>query len=303
MTPKVSVVMSVYNGEAFVAEAIESILAQTERAWEFLIVDDASTDGTPAVLARFAKADARVQMIRNGENIGLTRSLNRALKDARAPFVARQDADDVSAPARFQAQVEFLEGHPGCGAVGSAYRVIDVDGSPLSVTVPPLTSEEISRALQRRNVLAHGSLMFRTEALREVNGYREEFRSAQDYDLLLRLQTNWTIRALPDPLYALRLVPTSISMAGVDEQSRMAHAARTGVVREAGPRSVRGDARYHHLKALHLLKSGRNGEARRSLFRAGLRSRSNAGLFFLSFLPAFVRRLLIAARRRADTRA
>ena len=121
-SPRVSVVMSVYNGERYLAEAIDSILGQSMSDLEFIVIDDGSTDGTPRILEKYTARDERVWVVRNERNLGLTRSLNRCLSLARGEYFARQDADDISLPERLALQVQLLDANPHVGAIGTGSR-------------------------------------------------------------------------------------------------------------------------------------------------------------------------------------
>src|SRR5688572_1551532 len=112
MLPVISVLMSVYNGASYLPESVESILAQTFTDFEFIIIDDCSVDETPQILNTYAQGDSRIRIIRNPENKGLTASLNIGLAEAQGKYVARQDADDISLPQRFEKQIQSLEGNP-----------------------------------------------------------------------------------------------------------------------------------------------------------------------------------------------
>ena len=131
LKPKVSVVMAVYNGEQYLQEAIESILSQTFSDFEFIIVDDASTDCTPEIVQNYAKYDKRIRLMRNKRNLGLTKSLNRGLNVSQGIYIARQDADDLSLPKRLELQVHFLDDHIEIGALGAGVEIVDEKGSSL----------------------------------------------------------------------------------------------------------------------------------------------------------------------------
>ena len=129
--PQVSVIMPVYNGGRYLREAVDSILNQTFREFEFIIIDDGSTDDTWSVLTDYAAHDSQVRLIQNEANIGLTRSLNKGLAVSRAALIARQDADDISMPERLARQIAFLEMHPEVGLLGTQGDFIDADGRPI----------------------------------------------------------------------------------------------------------------------------------------------------------------------------
>jgi hypothetical protein len=186
MIPEVSVVMSVYNGERYLRESIESLLSQTFSDFEFIIVDDGSTDSTAAILGEYR--DPRIVLLRNEENIGLTKSLNRGLARVRGTFVARQDADDVSLPNRLERQVLFLREHPAVGILGSYCRLIDGEGRRLWLYRVPAYDLHIRWTSLLENPFAHPSVMVRRDVLAKNGlGYDEALVVAQDYDLWTRM--------------------------------------------------------------------------------------------------------------------
>src|SRR5687768_10604451 len=131
MLPSISVLMSVYNGARYLSQSIESILAQTFSDFEFIIIDDCSSDSTPQILNEYARQDSRIRIIRNSENKGLTASLNIGLTQAQGRYIARQDADDISLPQRFEKQIHYLEAHPETIVVSSNIGIIDNTGQYL----------------------------------------------------------------------------------------------------------------------------------------------------------------------------
>lgn len=202
--PRVSVVMSVCNGRAYLAEAVRSILSQSFGDFEFIATDDGSTDGSAECLQEFARHDARLRVVRQA-NAGLTVSLNRMMADARGAYIARMDADDISLPDRFAAQVDYLDRHPRCAVVGTGYVVVDAEGRPAGGT-QPLDRPRRLRAWilgASGNPLCHGSTMIRREALRGLDPvYR--WRYSQDFDLWVRLLVNWDVGVVESVLYRYR---------------------------------------------------------------------------------------------------
>ena len=156
-SPKVSVIMSVYNGEKYLKEAINSILNQTFKDYEFIIVNDASTDKSIKILEEYAKKDNRIGLIHNEKNIGLTRSLNKAIKSANGAYIARQDADDISLPPRLEEEVNFLDKHPTVGLVGSYAWMIDEKGKILSDFKICTDNEDIKKKIVNGNQFICGS--------------------------------------------------------------------------------------------------------------------------------------------------
>lgn len=229
--PAVSVLMSVYNGAPWIGDAVASILEQTLREIELIVVDDGSTDTTPAILGRL---DDRRLRVERQPRAGLTRSLNRALALARAPLVARLDADDISLPERLARQRAFLDRSIDVGLVGSAAREIELDGRVIGDLCPPTDDAELRRALIRRNPFVHSSVMMRRELVERAGGYDERWPVAQDYDLFMRLSRATRLANLSDVLVIRRLVPGRVTTERDDERLRAElhvrwHAVRDGL--------------------------------------------------------------------------
>jgi glycosyltransferase involved in cell wall biosynthesis len=200
--PKVSVLMSVLNGQEFLRPAVESVLAQTFGDFEFIIIDNASRDETPAILDSYR--DKRIVRLRNDEVLSLTQSLNKGLEVARGSYVARLDADDVALPARLARQVEFLDCNPDVVLVGSGVRVIDERGRVTGHIDPPSTSADIYNALAYSNPFVHSASMFRRTAAIAFNGYPEAYVYAQDLALWLKLAQRGRLGMVTESLVDLR---------------------------------------------------------------------------------------------------
>jgi glycosyltransferase involved in cell wall biosynthesis len=186
ITPAVSVIMPVRNGAAWLPESVASIQSQDFPAFEFLIIDDGSDDATPAMLAAFAAADPRIHVFHQPRQ-GIVAALNTAIAEARAPYLARLDADDRARPGRLGRQFAFMEAHPEIGLLGTWAEVIDGAGNALGRLTPPADPLLLARVLARTNPFVHSSVMMRTALVRRLGGYRAAFRAAEDYDLWLRL--------------------------------------------------------------------------------------------------------------------
>ncbi len=182
-TPAVAVITSVYNGEKHLGEAIESVLAQTFSDFEYIIVDDASTDGTWNILQFFAEKDSRLRIFRNQQNRERAFSRNKAIEEARAELIAVFDADDVCLPDRLEKQVSFMEGHPEVSVYGGFYFILES-----GQLIPQYTSnEKIRAALPFANSLTHSAIIYRKSAVQRVGGYTCESVPVEDYDLWSRL--------------------------------------------------------------------------------------------------------------------
>lgn len=183
--PLISVILPVYNCEEFLPEAIESILTQSFIDFEFLIIDDGSTDHTQDVIKKYASKDHRIQAILNNYNIGIALSLNIGLANSRSPLIARMDADDVALPDRLSCQYDFMQTHPEVSVCGSALQLYE---NTNIIWRPPRSHEEIITSMLFENCLFHPTILFRKDViLKSVGGYRSQFSGAEDYDLWQRL--------------------------------------------------------------------------------------------------------------------
>jgi len=200
--PKISVVMSVLNGEAFLRPAVESILNQTFGDFEFIIIDNASTDATCAILDSYG--DPRIVRVRNDNVLTLTQSLNKGLALARGDYIARQDADDISAPERFARQVALLDAQPDTVLVGTHVRMIDERGAAFAMFAPPVDPGALYETLPSANPFAHSSCMFRRETALAAGGYPSQYAFAQDLALWLLLARKGRLAMIDQPLLNLR---------------------------------------------------------------------------------------------------
>lgn len=224
LRPAITVAMSVYNGAAFLAPAIESVLAQTFADFEFLVLDDGSTDTSRAIAEGYAARDARIRII-SRPNRGLVVSLNELFAEARAPVVARFDADDICHPERLARQHAFLVAHPGHGLIGAATRYIDAAGNlaPNAPLQRPPDHDGIVRNLEDGPNLCHSVVMVRRDLVLTAGGYRSAYLHAEDQDLWLRLSRMTRLHNLPECLLDYRVTPSQVSSRHMITQAR--HAA------------------------------------------------------------------------------
>ena len=202
--PLVSVIMPVYNGEKFLAEAIESILAQTFTDFELIIVDDGSTDGSVAIIRDCEKRDIRVRSLRFERNMGAAQARNRGLDAARGEFVTGMDCDDISLPQRLGKQVAYLQAHPEIGALGVSAQVVYQDLSPENKLGMPRTHPHIAFNIPLGWSIIGASVMMRRDLVTAVGGYDPRYRVGDDMDLAARLICRTRYANLPDYLYLWR---------------------------------------------------------------------------------------------------
>lgn len=203
--PSLAVLMSVYNQRPFIDEALNSILTQSIREFEFIIVDDGSSDGSTEVIAKAAARDSRIRFVPVEQNIGLAAALNAGLKLCEAEFVARMDGDDISAPDRLEKQLKYIVEHK-LDVLGSSYRRMGGYGMVprRGVKMFPAQHDDIVRALPLSNQICHPAVMMRRSAVLAVGGYDPRFRLAQDYDLWLRMIGTARFGNMPEALLSMR---------------------------------------------------------------------------------------------------
>ena len=213
---KISVVMAVYNGEKYLRAAIDSILHQTCPNFEFIIIDDCSTDNTANILKSYT--DHRIQVVRNEKNLRLPASLNKGLKIARGKYIARMDADDISMPDRFEKQVKYLEAHQDVAVIGGSFQVFNEIGENLYIN-KAYCDEMLDKYYLLPSPIGHPTAMLRQSmTVDEGFFYDEKYTSAQDYDLWLRIAKKHKINNIPDVVLKYRVHTNIISKKRSEEQ-------------------------------------------------------------------------------------
>lgn len=192
--------MAVYNGEKYLDEAIESILSQTFRDFEFIIINDASTDNTECIIEKYLQLDGRILKLNNTINQERAESRNSGLKIAKGEYVSIIDSDDISLPEKLERQVRFLDEHCDVGFVGTSWFCVDENGVELSINE---CSESISR--NAVHFMCNPSILARKSCLEIVGGYRPALVPAEDYDLWLRVSENKNVSNVKDPLFKYRI--------------------------------------------------------------------------------------------------
>ena len=207
MNPRVSVIMAVYNAEAYLREAVDSILGQTFRDLELIVVDDGSEDGSWEILTSYA--DPRLCLI-GGPHGGLEASLNAGIRRSQGELLARMDADDISLPDRLSRQMAFLDQHPELALVGCFCTRITESGRDLGVLELPCDSDDIRRFMVRDNPFVHSTILVRRAALDKVGPYDPSYRWG-DYDLWVRVAAALPVANIPEALLIRREHSETIS--------------------------------------------------------------------------------------------
>lgn len=256
--PRVSVIVSTFNGQRYIRRTIEALLCQTLRDLELIIVDDGSTDDTRRIIRGIE--DDRIVLLHNDRNLGIAASQNRALSFAKGGYIALQDHDDLSVPGRLELQASFLDRNPNTAVVGSSALVVDELGSTVSLWTVPLQDVDLRWRLLFGNPFLHTSLMLRRAAIDHVGWYCEEecYRFAEDYELLSRLASAYQMANMSAPLVSWRSHTASASSANRAAQGEAAARVRCRNMQELlGEQTIDGSSRSA-LLALFYSKAGEN---------------------------------------------
>lgn len=222
--PELSIVMSVYNGATRLRETIDSILGQTFRQYEFIIINDGSTDESLDILSEYAANDPRIRVL-SQENVGLAASLNRGIREAKGRLIARQDAGDTSHPTRLETQLKYLASNPHLKIVGTQFNYV-VNGSIVDTIRFPCSSNDIRNTMLNSCCIMHGTAIFEKAAFFDIGGYREEFRCGQDYELWIRFTAKYNAENLLKVLYDYHIETNSTTFSRLPDQVYFTHLAR-----------------------------------------------------------------------------
>lgn len=209
--PLVSVVMPVYNAESVIRRPVQSILSQTFKNFELIIINDASTDKTSQIIAEFRKRDKRIRIINNKTNMQMAQSLNFGISKARSEMIARMDQDDISFPDRLRVQYNFLLKHPRVAIVGNDIATADKDGNITGRRTYPTKSKQLKSVLFRYSPFAHPTVMFRKDAYEKVGGYDPAKYPCEDIDFWFRLGMKYEFASIPKQLLNYRVTHSSSS--------------------------------------------------------------------------------------------
>ncbi len=232
MSGIVSVIMACYNAEKTLSQAVESILCQTFRDFEFIIVNDASTDNTTDILHYYQARDNRVILVNNDINIGLAASLNRALLVSKGRFIARMDADDVANPKRLEKQLDFMLQHSAIDVLGTAIKKIDRrDDTPLGVAFLSETHDDIVSKIFIKPPVYHPTIMIKKSVFEAYGYYDENIRWGEDADLWYRIYDKVRFHNLPDVLLTYRVKSRlDVSKAVSNLKNKCSHLKRRNIL-------------------------------------------------------------------------
>jgi glycosyltransferase involved in cell wall biosynthesis len=215
---KISVLLPVYNAGLPLRSAIESILCQEYNEFEFLIIDDTSTDGSVEIIREYERQDSRIRAIFHSSNQGLATTLNEGLHIAGGSLVARMDQDDESLPNRLKVQCQFMTDHPEAVVAGSYVFHMGITRGKDRLVKLPTGPSQITEMLKNENCLYHPSVIIRRQEILHIGGYRREFKNAEDYDLWLRVSNRYQIANIPIPLIRYRFSVNGMTLSRKWEQ-------------------------------------------------------------------------------------
>ena len=231
--PKVSVLIPAYNAEKYLGEAIESILNQTFTDFEFIIIDDCSTDKTWEIIQKYSKKDKRIIAIKNEENLKLSATLNKGIDICKAEYIARMDADDWSYPDRLQKQYDVISKDPKIGILGGAMEVCDEKLEIKNIRKYNLSDSEIRKSLFKYSPFCHPATIFKKEALLQYK-YSIELNDAEDYDLYFRIGKNWEFANCEDTVLKYRISSAQVSTKKAKRQQYLTLYIRLKAIVEYG---------------------------------------------------------------------
>lgn len=209
--PLISVVMPAHNASKHISIAIESILNQTFKNFEFIIVNDNSSDKTAKIVKKYARKDLRIRLLNNSKKLDIAGSLNRGIEDSKSNIIARMDADDISTPQRLELQYKLIQKSKKTAAVGSNIILIDSLDNVIGLRNYPVTSEKLKKCLFKYSPFAHPVVMFRKDIFEKVGKYNPKYSPTEDLDLWFRLGKKYEFKSVPKPLLKYRLSEKSSS--------------------------------------------------------------------------------------------
>lgn len=209
--------MPAHNAEKYIRSAIKSILNQTFKKFELIIINDASTDKTLDIIKSFSRKDPRVKLISNDTRLDIASSLNKGISMASSNIIARMDADDISLPQRLELQYKLINSSKNIAVVGANIVLIDEDGNEMATRSYPTSSRELKGCLFKYSPFAHPVVMFRRDVFEEVGQYNPKYSPTEDLDLWFRLGSKYEFGSIPKPLLKYRLYEKSSSHTGLKE--------------------------------------------------------------------------------------
>ncbi len=232
--PFVTVFTPNYNKAKYLQETIESVLHQTYENFEYIIIDDCSTDDSWDIISKYASKDERIKAYRNNENLRIVKTRNKGFQfsSKEAKYFAILDSDDVSTLERLEKQVNFLEENPRYGLIGSDLIVIDEESKEIGYRKYASSDLDIRKVITRLNPIAQSSVLIRKQAIQEVGFYDEKWSVCQDYDYWLRIGINWKLKNFDKSLIKYRLSRTQVKITNLKETIQNTYLIQKKAIKE-----------------------------------------------------------------------
>ncbi|CAN5300707.1 N/A [soil metagenome] len=247
-----SVVMTAYNCEDFVGEAIQSILSQSFKEFEFIILDDASTDATFSIIKKYASLDKRIVVLRNKKNMQIARSLNKGIHIAKSNIIVRMDSDDISYPKRLEKQYNFFTKHPRVAVLGSNMDIMNKLGRVISRREYLTNSNELKKISFRYSPFAHPSVVFKKNVFEEFGGYNSAMVPCEDIDLWFKIGSKYEFANIPQALLKYRLIISSNSHKNLKKLELIGFKIKINAIRKYGYKISFEDALFNMMQFVSL---------------------------------------------------
>ena len=250
--PLISVVMPAYNVQDYIGRAIESILNQTLKDFELIIINDASTDKTLSIIKEYSKRDSRIRIINNKRNLQIAESLNKAIRTARSNIIARMDADDFSFPNRLEIQYELLNSNQEIAIVGADMIVVNQKGGEIFERKYPASSIELKKIMFKYSPFAHPVVMFRKDVFEKFGGYNRDLVPCEDIDLWFKIGSEYKFASVPMPLLKYTLITKSSNRKKLRNLEVLNFKIRLNAIKKYGYKPNIYDLLYNFLQFITL---------------------------------------------------
>lgn len=250
--PLISVIMPAYNAQKYISSAIKSILNQTFKKFELIIINDFSTDKTLDIIESFSKKDSRVKLVNNDRKLDIARTLNKGISMAKSNIIARMDADDIAFPNRLELQYKLISSSKNIAVVGANIVIMDAAGNETAIRTYPNSSRKLKDCLFKYSPFAHPVVMFRKNVFEEVGQYNPKYSPTEDLDLWFRLGSKYKFESIPEPLLKYRLYEMSSSHGDLKDLEILVFKIRFDAITKYGYRPSLYDILYNLLQFITL---------------------------------------------------
>ncbi len=250
--PLISVVMPAHNAQKYIGPSIESILNQTFKKFELIIINDYSRDGTNKIINEFAKKDPRIRIINNSKNLNIASTLNKGISIARSNIIARMDADDIALPNRLELQYKLINSSKNIAVVGADILIMDAEGRKIATRRYPDSSGKLKACLFKYSPFAHPVVVFRKNMFEEVGKYNPKYSPTEDLDLWFRLGKKYEFKSIPEALLKYRVYKKSSSHKALKDVEILVFKIRLDAITKYGYRPSLYDTIYNLFQFLTL---------------------------------------------------